>query len=69
MELVRLIAAAFTGNVRTAEHFESLIATECSIRARSSRQGVSLDGELSVLATPLLFRTCPGILRVLVPAQ
>jgi diacylglycerol kinase family enzyme len=68
MELVRLIAGAFTGHIQGADHFESLSATECSIRPRSTRLGVSLDGELSVLATPLLFRTRPGMLRVLVPA-
>ena len=68
MEFVRLVAGAFTGRIRGADHFEALSATECSIRSRSSHLGVSLDGELSVLTTPLLFKTCPGLLRVLVPA-
>ena len=68
IELVRLVAAAFTGGLRGADHFEAMSATECSIRTRSWRQGVTLDGELVVLRMPLLFRTRPGMLRVLVPA-
>jgi diacylglycerol kinase family enzyme len=67
MELVRVVAGAFTGRLRAVDHFESLCATECSIQARSRRQGVTLDGELYVMTMPLLFRTHPGMLRVLVP--
>jgi diacylglycerol kinase family enzyme len=68
IELVRLVAGAFTGRLRGADHFEAMSATECSIRTRSWRQGVTLDGELLVLRMPLLFRTRPGMLHVLVPA-
>ena len=67
-ELVRVVAGAFTGRLRAADHFESLCATECSIEARSSSQGVTLDGELYVMTMPLHFRTRPGMLRVIVPA-
>lgn len=68
IELVRLVAGAFTGRLQGADHFEAMSATECSIRTRSWRQGVTLDGELLVLRMPLLFRTRPGMLHVLVPA-
>jgi diacylglycerol kinase family enzyme len=68
MELVRVVAAAFTGRLRAADHFESLCAAECSIEAHSSPQSVTLDGELHVMTMPLRFRTRPGILRVIVPA-
>jgi diacylglycerol kinase family enzyme len=68
MGLVRVVAGAFTGRLRAVEHFESICAKELSIKVRRSRQGVSLDGELYVMRTPLLFRIRPGILRVLVPA-
>ena len=68
MELVRVVAAAFTGRLRAADHFESLCATECSIEAHSSPQSVTLDGELYVMTMPLRFRTRPGMLRVIVPA-
>jgi len=67
-ELVRLVAGAFTGRLRGADHFEAMSATECSIRTRSWRQGVTLDGELLVLRMPLLFTIRPGALHVLVPA-
>ncbi len=68
-ELVRVVAGAFTGRLRAADHFESLCATECSIEARSSSQGVTLDGELYVMTMPLRFRSRPGMLRVIVPAS
>jgi diacylglycerol kinase family enzyme len=69
MELVRVVAAAFTGRLRAADHFESLFATECSIEAHSSPQSVTLDGELHAMTMPLRFRTRPGMLRVIVPAS
>ena len=67
--LIRAVAAAFTGRLRAADHFESLCATECSIKAHSSPQNVTLDGELYVMTMPLRFRTRPGMLRVIVPAS
>jgi diacylglycerol kinase family enzyme len=68
IELVRLVAGAFTGGLRGADHFEAMGATECSIRTRSWRQGVTLDGEFLVLRMPLHFRIRPGMLHVIVPA-
>lgn len=68
IELVRLVAGAFTGGLQGADHFEAMSATECSIRTRSRRQGVTLDGELLALRMPLLFTIRPGALQVLVPA-
>jgi diacylglycerol kinase family enzyme len=68
MEFVRVVAGAFTGRLRAADHFESMCAKELSIEARRSRLGVTLDGELYVMTMPLRFRSRPGILRVLVPA-
>lgn len=67
-ELVRGMGAALVGRLHTAEHFESLSVKALTIEARRARLGVTLDGELTALETPLLFRTHPGALRVLVPA-
>jgi diacylglycerol kinase family enzyme len=69
MELVRVVAGAFTGRLRAADHFESLCTTQCSIEARSSPHSVTLDGELYVMTMPLRFRTRPGMLRVIVPVS
>jgi diacylglycerol kinase family enzyme len=49
------------------EGFESVPATELTIAASSRRMGVSLDGELMILAPPLRYRIRPRALRVMVP--
>ena len=68
-ELVRGMGAALVGRLRHAEHFESLSVKALTIEARRARLGVTLDGELTALKTPLFFRTHPGALQVLVPAR
>ncbi len=68
VELVRLLLAAFTGRLHGQERLDSFSVSMFSIEARRSRLGVSLDGELCILQTPLRFRIRPHVLRVLVPA-
>ena len=65
--LVRLALGALTGRLREAEDFESMRAREVSIQTRQSSASVALDGEVTVMRTPLRYRILPGALRVIVP--
>jgi diacylglycerol kinase family enzyme len=67
--LVRLLLAAFTGRLRGEERLDSFSVSSFSIEARRRRLGVSLDGELWIVETPLRFHIRPHALRVLVPAS
>jgi YegS/Rv2252/BmrU family lipid kinase len=67
-ELVRGMLAALAGRLHDIEHFESLAADRVAIESRRRQLGVTLDGELRVVQTPLAFSIRRGALRVLVPA-
>jgi diacylglycerol kinase family enzyme len=62
-----IVFAAIAGRLGMVEGFESVPATELTIAASSRRMGVSLDGELMILAPPLRYRIRPRALRVMVP--
>jgi diacylglycerol kinase family enzyme len=64
---VRLLVTAVMGRLQAAHSIESLFSTAVSIEVDGSKVGVSLDGELCIMAVPLSFRIRPGILRVIVP--
>jgi diacylglycerol kinase family enzyme len=65
--LLRLALGALTGRLREDRDFESLKTDELTIETRQSRARVSLDGEVTVMQTPLRYRTLPGALRVITP--
>ena len=65
--LLRLTLRALTGRLREDRDFESLTTEELTIETRRPRARVSLDGEVTIMQTPLLYRTLPGALRVIVP--
>jgi diacylglycerol kinase family enzyme len=65
--LARLALRALAGRLREDRDFESLKTEELTIETRQSRARVSLDGEVTVMQTPLRYRTLPGALRVVVP--
>jgi diacylglycerol kinase family enzyme len=67
-ELVRAMLAALAGRLHDVTHFESLAADAVAIESQRPRLGVTVDGELRVVGTPLNFRIRRGALRVLVPA-
>lgn len=67
VEVVRILLAALVGRLHTIDRFESATTQHLSIAAYRRRLGVSLDGELQILDTPLHFRTRPRALQVLVP--
>jgi diacylglycerol kinase family enzyme len=62
-----MIIAAIFGDICRLEGFESFTASELTLDGRTQRLRVSLDGEVVVLDYPLVFRSRPGALRVMVP--
>lgn len=65
--LLKLAAKALLGTLRQATEFEALTATDFLIETRRRRLKVAMDGEVTVMATPLRYRIRPGALRVIVP--
>ena len=67
MGLLRLALQALLGRLRGERRLEVMCAGEALVETRRGRIPVALDGEVLVLETPLLFKTRPGALKVLVP--
>lgn len=67
IDVAGVLLAALFGRLRGIDRFESVKTTGFSISARRRRLGVTADGELLVLRTPLLYRVRPQALRVVVP--
>jgi diacylglycerol kinase family enzyme len=67
VDVMRILFAAIVGRLHTIDRFESVTTRQLSIAAYRRRLGVSLDGELRVLETPLHFCIRPHALQVLVP--
>ena len=65
--MTRMVLSAITGNLGAVNGFEAVPATELTIVTPLRRVGVSLDGELVVLDTPLRYTIRPRALHVLVP--
>ena len=67
--LVMLGLRALVGRLHQAEDFEATTAQTILIETRRSHVHVALDGEVTVIETPLNYRIRPRALRVLVPAR
>ena len=65
--VARMILVAIFGDICRLEGFESFTASQVTLNVRTSRQRVSLDGEVITLDNPLTFRIRPRILPVMVP--
>ncbi len=65
--LLRLALQALLGRVPAAE-FAMHDAQECWLRTKAKRLRVARDGEVTLLETPLHYRSRPGALGVIVPA-
>jgi diacylglycerol kinase family enzyme len=68
-DVIRVLLAALVGRLHTIDRFESVLTQQLSIAAHRRRVGVSLDGELLVLDTPLRYRIRERALRVIVPRE
>ena len=67
LDVARILLTALAGRLHAIDQLESLRTRQLSIAAHRRRLGVTLDGELRVLNTPLRYRIRPGALRVIVP--
>lgn len=66
--LVRLALRALFGGLRQEKDFLALRTNEIVIATKQKRIRVALDGEVTVMQPPLLFRIRPQALSVLAPA-
>ncbi|MEO6654973.1 MAG: diacylglycerol kinase family protein [Pyrinomonadaceae bacterium] len=65
--LFRLAVRALVGNLGQAKDFVSLTTSQVSIRTRHKHVRVAMDGEVTMMQSPLNYRIRPGALTVLVP--
>jgi YegS/Rv2252/BmrU family lipid kinase len=65
--LLGMLLKVVLGRFDAREHFDIFSAEEVWIETRSKRVGVALDGEVTVLESPLRYRILPVALRVIVP--
>jgi diacylglycerol kinase family enzyme len=65
-----LLIKVVTGQFRGEQDFEIFSAEEVWVEAnRGKRIGVALDGEVTVMDTPLHYRILPRALKVRVPRR
>ena len=67
--LFRLAVSLIAGQFKKRDDFETFAVESMTVETRRRRLGVSLDGEVKGLRTPLEFRSLPGALRVVVPPK
>jgi len=67
--LLRFALRALSGRLRYEKDFDGLCTREVLIETKRSRVHVATDGEVTVMRTPLHYRSRPGALRVVVPKQ
>ncbi len=65
--LFRMAASLVFGRFRRHDDFETFAARSLTVETRRKRLGVALDGDVSVLQTPLRYRSLPGALHVIAP--
>lgn len=69
MGLLWMLLKLVLGRFDARDHFEVFSTEELSIETRSRRAGVALDGEVTVMESPLRYRVLPRGLRVIVPRE
>lgn len=67
--MTRIVLAAIAGRLGTVDGFERVLTPELTIEVPSRRVGVSIDGELRILESPLRYTIRPRVLRLVVPAR
>jgi len=65
--VVKLIARTLFGQLKQAEDFHRFALRDCRIASRRHRIHVAVDGEVIVLAPPLVYQTRTRSLQVFVP--
>jgi diacylglycerol kinase family enzyme len=66
-EMVRVLGWALLGRLADVDHLDTLLTDAVTIDARRRHVPVALDGEVTLLRTPLEYRVRPAALRVCVP--
>ena len=69
LSLMWLAFNALIGRWRVGRFLETFRADEVRVTGKKRRLMVSLDGEVTVMASPLVFKVQPKVLRLLVPAD
>jgi YegS/Rv2252/BmrU family lipid kinase len=69
LRLIRLAWHMVLGVALDGDHLELVRAPAVTVESKRSRLYIALDGEVDVYRVPLEFRSLPGALQVLVPAQ
>jgi diacylglycerol kinase family enzyme len=65
--LLWLFVEAALGHWRASPRLRTYTAEEVRVTSRKRRMMVSLDGEVTVMGAPLVFRARPKALHVLMP--
>jgi diacylglycerol kinase family enzyme len=65
--LLRMMLSLVLGQFSKNRDFEIFHAKEVWIEGRQKRLGVALDGEITIIDTPLHYRSLPKALQVVVP--
>lgn len=69
LSLLLLMLEAVIGHWRGSRLVQTFIAKEVRVTSRKHRMMVSLDGEVTVLNAPLVFKARPKALKVLMPRR
>jgi diacylglycerol kinase family enzyme len=69
LSLLWLFVEAVIGHWRASPRLRTYTAEEVRVTSPKRRMMVSLDGEVTVMGAPLVFRAHPKALRVLMPRQ
>lgn len=69
LSLVRLAFNALIGRWKVPSLLDTFSATEVRVTSRRRRMMVSLDGEVTVMQSPLVFKLRPKALTVLMPER
>jgi diacylglycerol kinase family enzyme len=68
-DLPILFARALLGRARQSGDFEIFPTAELRVGTPEARRvRVAFDGEITTMTTPLHYRICPGVLKVILPA-
>jgi len=68
LEFFWMVCRLCFGKLDPARDIDTFELTEADIDAKSSRLPVALDGEVEIMRPPLVYRSLPQALRVIVPA-
>lgn len=67
--VVLLLFHTLFSGLRQWKDFEEVNTTSITIQTRKKKLHVAFDGEVVTMQTPLVYRTRPGALRVIVPSS